>query len=115
MNIAFKDYPKIIKDKKLNGFGNKENIKKEREYLIVSKLNGVNVEEYIDKLRRELKDKYYIVETMSGNFDYSNIKNMKILGIGGGRNSHTSYLTNFITGSNEEILEGINEFIKKNK
>ena len=103
MNIALKDYETIIKTSKLNGFKDRP---AEKDYIIISKIENIKSEEWINILRKNLKDKYFIVETCSGYFDYSLVKTRKILGIGGKPSQHTSYLTHFIT---EEELGKISE------
>ena len=109
MNISFKDYEKIMRKNKLNKIN--ENIKK--EYIIISKIKETNTEKYIEYLRKKLCKKYYIVETQSGNFDYSKVKGEIILGIGGNKSQHTSYLTNYI--SKENTVEELNKFIETKK
>ena len=78
----------------------------QKDYIIISKIENIKSEEWINILRKNLKDKYFIVETCSGYFDYSLVKTRKILGIGGKPSQHTSYLTHFIT---EEELGKISE------
>ena len=106
MNISYRDYPKIIKERKLNGF-DKINVNIKKEIVIISKIESMNVEESIKELRNRLKEKYYVVETVSGNFDYSKIKDDIIIGVGGSIGNHSSYITHFIGGNESEIMSKI--------
>ncbi len=108
MNIAYRDYPKIIKKRKLNGFKN-SNSSINREIIIVSKIENINMEESIKTLRNKLKEKYYVVETVSGNFDYSKIRESIIIGVGGSISNHSSYIKYFIGGNEKEAKNKINE------
>ena len=102
MNICFRNYPEIIEQNNLNSLNNTKNPK---EIVIVSKLNYVDVSKSIAYLRNTTKDKFYIAETLSGYFDYSKYKNHKIIGLGGNKNNHSSYLTEFYGGNDSEVLE----------
>ena len=113
MNIAYRDYPKTIKERQLNGFKENSRIDK-KEIIIISKIESMDMERIIQELRNRLKEKYYIVETVSGNFDYSIIKDNIIIGIGGSTGNHSSYITHFIGGNEKEVMDKIKTIEKFN-
>ncbi len=103
LNISFKDYPTIIGKSSLNStsiLGSKE-----KEILMISKVESVDVSKSLNYLRKSFIKKGYLVETMSGYFDYGKFKNYKIVGLGGFRQNHSSYLNEFYGGNDEEVLE----------
>lgn len=102
MNVCFRDYPKIIRSKNLN---TTKLTSKSKEIVLVSKLKSVDISKSIEFLRNVTKNNFYIVETMSGYFDYSKYKNHKIIGLGGNKSNHSSYLTEFYGGNDMEVLE----------
>ncbi|MDO5017719.1 MAG: GH25 family lysozyme [Lagierella massiliensis] len=106
MNVAYKDYPKIIRNKNLN-MPYKANLNpnlNKRNIILISKVPNVIVDKSVFFLRNLLKKDFYIVETMSGYFDYFPFRGFEIIGLGGKRKNHSSYLSKFYGGSDLEVL-----------
>lgn len=102
MNVCFRDYPKIIGNKSLN---KTNSMAKSKEIVLVSKLKSVDVSKSIEYLRDVTKNNFYLVETMSGYFDYSKFKNYKIIALGGEKSNHSSYVNEFYGGNDMEVLK----------
>lgn len=102
MNVCFRGYPKIIGGKSLN---TTKPATKSKDIVIISKLRSVDVSKSIEYLRDATKNNFYLVETMSGYFDYCKFKNYKIIALGGERSSHSSYANEFYGGNDLEVLE----------
>ncbi|WP_300410620.1 GH25 family lysozyme [Lagierella sp.] len=104
LNLSFKDYPSIIGRSGLNST-KKIQVVKNKDIILVSKVESVDVSNSLAYLRKSLSQTGYVVETVSGYFDYEKYKDFKILGLGGIRQNHSYYVDEFYGGKDEDVLE----------